>query len=728
MAGINTSFALADYVSPQLRNICAQLESVSREFKEAEVRANGFGSFSPAPMPTMGPLSSYGKGLDDVEQKTDRLGQVSERVFTSMASLMTRLFAITSLITGMGKLITISDEMSTINAKIALINDGLQTTDQLNAMIYQSAQRSRSEFESTAQFVARIGRNAGEAFSSTAEIVKFAEALNMNFKIAGATVEETNSAMLQLTQALGSGVLRGEEFNAVFESAPIIMQKVADYMNVPIGQLREMASEGRLTADVIKNAMLSTADETAKTFDKIPMRWNDIWTMAKNEMVIGLGETNNKLNEIANSPTMLKAIDNISVMVGNFAVAMAYIFEGVASIANFAVENWNILGPAIGTVTALLAYFAVVAGVAKLATMRSATAKLFENGVTWRSVSAKIAETRAQHGLNAAIFACPITWVIAGIVAVIGLLFMVVGAINQVTGSHISAIGIICGAFSFMGALVFNIFAGIMNVIAIVITFMVNTVIAGVTMVENGFIGLANGAIGAFETVANGAVSLGNRIYKGIIWGINKAISGINWLIDALNKIPGFNLSKVGYAQASGNAMLPSVKFNRFEYKTPEYKSVSGFMNFADMKKAWDTGYSFGSNIGKSNSANKYEQNINDLMNKYNTQSNGNLPSSLASGGSDGTGAGSNVGKNIKDTADNTKRISDQLYATGDNIEYLRDLAEREVINRFTTAKINIEMNNNNNISNDMDIDGVVRKLEDKVIEAMSISPEKVHA
>lgn len=725
MAGINTSFALADYVSPQLRNICAQLESVSREFKEAEVRANGFGSFSPAPMPTMGPLNAYGRGIDDIENRTENLGQVSNRVFNSMASMLGRIFAVTSLIAGASKLMNISDEMSTINAKLALINDGLQTTDQLNAMVYQSAQRSRAEFESTAQFVARIGRNAGEAFSSTAEIVKFAEALNMNFKIAGATVEETNSAMIQLTQALGSGVLRGEEFNAVFESAPIIMQKVADYMNVPIGQLREMASEGRLTADVIKNAMLSTADETAKTFDKIPMRWNDIWTMAKNEMVIGLSETNNKLNEIANSPTMLKAIDNISVMVGNFAVAMAYIFEGVASIANFAVENWNILGPAIGTVTALLAYFAVVAGVAKLATMRSATAKLFENGVTWRSVSAKIAETRAQHGLNAAIFACPITWVIAGIVAVIGLLFMVVGAINQVTDSHISAIGIICGAFSFMGALVFNIFAGIMNVIAIVITFMVNSFIAGITMVENGFIGLENAAISVFNSIGSFANWCGNKIADGIAWGCNKAIGFLNSLIDFANKIPGINIEKSSYVTPQ-HATFNGIQ--KKAYKTPEYKTFSSFMNFADMKKAWDTGYSFGSNIGKSNSANKYEQNINDLMNKYNTQSNGNLPYSLAGGGSDGIGVGSNVGKNIKDTADNTKRISDQLYATGDNIEYLRDLAEREVINRFTTAKINIEMNNNNNISNDMDIDGVVRKLEDKVIEAMSISPEKVHA
>ena len=157
--------------------------------------------------------------------------------------------------------IQMSDSMTSINAKLDMINDGTQSTAELQDMIYQSAQRSRAAYSSTANMVARLGMNAKEAFNSNAELVQFAENLNKQFTIAGATQEEIASATLQMTQALSSGVLRGEELNAVFDSAPNVIRNIADYLGVGVGEIREMAADGQLTAEVVKNAMLAATDD-----------------------------------------------------------------------------------------------------------------------------------------------------------------------------------------------------------------------------------------------------------------------------------------------------------------------------------------------------------------------------------------------------------------------------------------------------------------------------------
>ena len=164
-----------------------------------------------------------------------------------------------------------ADQQTQITARLNLMNDGLQSTAELQDMIYASAQRTRSEYATTTQVVAGLGQRAGNAFSSNAEIVQFAENLNKQFKIAGASQQEISSASLQLTQALGSGVLRGEELNAVFESAPNIIQTIADYLGEPIGSIREMAADGQITAEIVKNAMLKATDKIDAEFRQMPM-------------------------------------------------------------------------------------------------------------------------------------------------------------------------------------------------------------------------------------------------------------------------------------------------------------------------------------------------------------------------------------------------------------------------------------------------------------------------
>lgn len=183
------------------------------------------------------------------------------------------------------KTLNLADEMTQTTARLNLMNDGLQTTKELQDMIMQSANRSRAAYTSTADVVAKLGQRAGDAFSSNAETIAFAENLNKMFVIAGASQQEMSSASLQLTQALGSGVLRGEELNAVFESAPNVIKAIADYLDVPIGQIRNMASEGMITADIVKNSMLSATDEINRQFGKIPMTFSQAWTSIQNNLM-----------------------------------------------------------------------------------------------------------------------------------------------------------------------------------------------------------------------------------------------------------------------------------------------------------------------------------------------------------------------------------------------------------------------------------------------------------
>ena len=299
--------------------------------------------------------------------------------------------------------IQMSDSMTSINAKLSMINDGAQSNAELQDMIYQSAQRSRAAYESTANMVARLGMNAKEAFNSNAELVQFAENLNKQFTIAGATQEEMASATLQMTQALSSGVLRGEELNAVFEAAPNVIRTIADYLDEDIGKIRELASDGQLTAEVVKNAMLAATDDINSQFESIPMTFSGAWQMVKNAGAMAFQDVAQQANDLLNSDIGQRAINNL---VGAFDIlsdVASGAIELLASGAGFVQDNWDLIYPLIMGVVAALAVMGaqslatgaiaaisfmaanwplllIVAGVAML------TMALKQNGVTWQQI------------------------------------------------------------------------------------------------------------------------------------------------------------------------------------------------------------------------------------------------------------------------------------------------------------------------------------------------------
>lgn len=728
MSILSNTINLNDYMSPALRHICTAINQTisSMEHMQRTMNTNINVESMRSAREEISRATIYLDNFEDrlrsTQQQFYNTGRSGESAFGKLGKQL-KTYMTTYGMAMAGKwMLNTSDEMSIIKSKINMINDGLMTTTELNRLIFNTAQESRASYSDMAQTITRIRMNAGEAFSSVPQAVKFAEILNKQFKIAGATQEETAAATLQLTQALGSGVLRGDELNSVFEAAPSVIQSIADYMDIPIGKVRELASEGLITSDIIKNAMLdeSNIQKVNEQYSKIPLTYQDLWVRAINNVKLGLMETSSTLNSMANSENMIAFVDNLANMTSSISTLLAVALTGIASVANFAYENWSILAPVLSTVLGLMALYKTETAITKALEEGSAISRLILATNTWMTSDATFARALAQQGFNASLYACPLTWYVAMIMLVVGAFFLLIGIINQVTGANISAVGFIVGAWYAAGALICNAFILMGNVVDLVVTSIMNTFISLCISIQNDFIGIANAAVDAYNWIGEAFNKAGNAIAEGIAWGCNKAIDMLNGLISMLNKIPGVNISPGKHIKATVGYHK---NVNKMAYKTPKFVSTNP-MKFNSISGAYKNGYNIGAGFkdrifGKNNNT-KIDKNLDKIMKEM---ENGNKKP--LQGGNDGLG--SNAGKHIKDTADNTAKIVDELKATGENIEYLRDLAEREVINRFTTAEIKINMTNNNNISNDMDIDGVVRKLTDGVVEAMNTTADGVH-
>lgn len=728
MAVLSNTIKLNDYMSPALRHICTAVNQTISTFEHmhrtmgTDINVASMRSARNEIAQATVYLDNYDRQVQETINNTNRLGNRSTSVFDRMTRSLGNYITTYGLAMAGKWILNTSDEMAQLNARVNMINDTLYQTSELNKLIFNTAQDARGPYSDMAKVIARVRMNAGDAFSSTLEAVKFAEMINKQFKISGATLEETNAATLQLTQALGSGVLRGDELNSVFEAAPSILQSIADYLDVPIGKIRQMAKEGQITADVIKNAMLdpSTMNKINEQFSEIPLTWQDLWTRAVNNVKWGLMDTSTMLNEMANSESMLAFVDNLSNMTYALATGLAMAIQGIATVANFAYENWSMLAPILTTVLTLMALYKgellILKGLEMAHALRTNAVVIAKQ--LW--AVATTGQTDAQLALNTALYSCPLTWYVAMIALVIGAFFLLIAVINKVTGANISAVGVICGAWYAAGAVIKNIFIGILNIASVVGIWIINVFIGATTTVQNLFIGLYNIWVDCTNGIGQRATNAGNWIAEKIARGVNVAIDAINGLIGAMNMIPGVNIGTVGHVSPKRISFSGS---SHKSLKTPNFLSTN-VLPFENISDAYKNGYSIGSAwadsiFGKDKNSSKVDKNLQALMDQMG-KDDGTL------GNTSGAGGG-NPGKHIKDTADNTAKIVEELKATGENIEYLRDLAEREVINRFTTAEIKINMTNNNSISNDMDIDGVVRKLTDGVVEAMNTSAEGVH-
>lgn len=758
MATIQTAINITDGMTPAFRSMTNAMNIVISSFEHLQTASHN--SIDVTSIQTArSELNRAEMAFDRIEQEISQANSQQQNFNNSIRngtsstdelfSKMKGIAATYITMRGIGNILNISDQLTNTQARLSMINDELQTVDELNKMIFMSAQNARSSYSDTAKIVSRIGMNAGDAFNSTAEMVAFAEQLNKKFIIAGASTEEMNSALLQLTQGLGSGVLRGEELNAVFESAPNIIQSIADYLDVPIGKIREMASDGELTADVVKNAVLSAAEETNKQFESMPVTFGQIWTSFKNEAMMAFQQVLKNLNEIANSDGFTTFINNVKggiivlasivndlmIILMNIAsseafqglangivTALVYIVNALGLVANFALsvadlfaQNWSIIEPLIwGLIGALIVYNSTM-GIAWLSSIASAAAKVAETVADWALTAATWALVIAQDGLNAALLACPITWIIIAIIVLIALFYAAVEAVNHFAGTSLSATGLIAGAFMTALAFIGNLFIAFGNNVVNVFVTLYNLVATVANFVGNVFTDPIGSVIRLFAGLADTVLSILSNIADAL-----DTVFGSN-LADAVNGWRSGLKGKVDDIVSEQKVIMEPLDASKFK------------MDRLDYGKAFNIGNQFGKKLdSKVSGMFKIDDLVGNAKDKLDLNGlgmAGGLGENLKDLGSldDLKNSMADAGSGSKDTAGNTAKMAKTMTASAEDLKYLRDIAEQEVINRFTTAQIKIDMNNNNNINSDLDLDGIVSHLEEKVYESMATAAEGTH-
>ena len=667
MSTIGTAIRLNDMMSTPIRSITNAMNMMLSSWESLEgATAGGL---------DVGNVESIRSELNRATQAIDQMGDEQDEFnrkvnegSNSMDGLTGKIMGAIGAFAGMqglGKLVNLSDTFTQTNARLSMIVDDGGSVDELQNKIFASAQRARASYQQVADTVAKLSLNAGDAFGSNDETILFAENLNKLFATAGTEQASIASASLQLTQALGSGVLRGEEFNAVFEAAPNIMQTVADYMDVPIGKLRGMAQDGQITADVVKNALLGATDDINAQFESMPMTWSQVWTGVTNELLM------------ASQPLL----------------------EFISLLA----QNWSVLEPIVlGVATALGIYVAAllvhnaITGITTLIKSVHAAATMMETGATF-------AATAAQHGFNAALLACPLTWILLIIIAVIAVIYAVVAAINKVTGSTLSATGIILGVLTAAVSVIWNLFLMLLNLV-------IQSVLVPLTTAWDNFANF-------FGNIFNDPIATIIRMFEGLA---NTVLGILKTIAEGIDAIFGSNLAGTVQGWMDGVSGKADELVEKYGNGTYEEKSnltgqLQDLLNNAQADFSWNTvdayktGYGWGESVD--NTVGGFFGG--GLGDQYSLD---NLTESI--------GATPEIG----DIAGNTKDTANALDITNEDLKYLRDIAEQETVNRFTTAEIRVEMGGvNNTVNQNTDLDGVIDYMVTGVQEAMERVAEGVH-
>lgn len=717
MSSIQTAIELSDRMSAPLYNICTAVNMVISNFEALEYASST--AIDTSSMEEARQMLANGMvGLQDITSATESARRKQEEYNQKIQAgsqhtdvLVNKVKTLVGAYVGISTVknaLDLSDELTQTTARLDMmvsqynaLNGTMQTTDELSQMIFLSAQNSRASYMDTAASVAKLGNNARDAFASTGEIVQFAELVNKQFTIAGASATESSNAFLQLTQALGSGVLRGDELNSIFEQAPNLIQTVADYMDVPIGKIREMASDGQITADIVKNAMFAAADDIDAKFNSMPMTWGQLWTQYSNLALKTFQPVLQRLNEMANDQHMQTALTGIMNALSGAATIALNVIDVMVTGGAYIVDNWSMIAPVIGGVAAALAiyngalllhnaYEAASNGLKMIAAIRSVA----HGTATAAETAATTGASAAQIAFNAALYACPLTWVVLAIIAVIAAIYLVVAAINKVQGTTYSATGVICGLVATAGAFIVNTGVGLLNgLIQLIWSIFVEPFLGIVEWVLNvtngGFDSFGGAVANLIGNIISWFLSLGEVVTK-----IIDAIFGTDWTA-GLNALQN-NVLAWGKNE---NAITLDREAPTIAYR-------------ASYSEAYNKGYDFGQGVE------------NRIKNFFGGTKDDNSDNSGALGS---YGAASDMAANVANIAGDTSSISDSLDVSEEDLKYLRDIAEQEAINRFTTAEIKVDMSGmSNTVHNTNDLDGIVDGLTTRVLEAMEVVKEGV--
>lgn len=641
-------------------------------------------------------VDEQGRFNQEISAGTQQANELTNTIKRAVAAYIS--------IQSVGKALNISDELVQTTSRLNMMNDGVQTTAELVNMVYAAAQDARGSFGQMADVVARFGNNAKDAFSSSEEVVAFADLIQKQMTIAGASTQEAANAELQLSQALGSGVLRGDELNSIFEQAPNLIQNIADYLDVPIGKIREMAADGELSADVVKAAIFSAADDINSKFNEMPMTWGQIWQSMQNTALIAFQPVLQRLNDLANSEAFQTFIQGAIEAMATLANILLNVFEVAASVGAFIGDNWSIIAPIIyGVIAALGAYLAIM-GIVNAITAISAAIDATKAAADALAAGQTFLWTVQQYGLNAALAACPITWIIVLIIALIAIIFAVCNAIAKMTGIANSGFGVITGGvnvviqfFKNLGLTVANIALGIGNAIAALASNMMTAFHNAICSVQSWFYNL-----------------------------LSTALSVIEGICAALNKLPFVEFDYSGISSAADDyaAKASEAAGNKEDYQSISDAFNEGFTTFDAFQDGWASdAFNAGAAWGDGVADKVSNFSLSDVFGQTDIPNVGDYTS-----GFNDAIANSGVGDSIGNIDDNTGKIKDSLEVSEEDLKYLRDISEQEAINRFTTAEINVDMSGmQNTVNSGDDIDGFMTKLTDSVNEAVDNMTEGVH-
>lgn len=592
---------------------------------------------------------------------------------------------------GIKAILGMSDKMTSTSARLSFLVDDGGSVDALEQKIMASAQRSRAAYLDTASAIASMGANAGSAFSDNDELIAFMEQVNKQFVIGGATAEGQSAAMLQLTQAMAAGALRGEELNSILENAPGIARAIESYMGVAEGSIKQYAEQGLITSEVVKNALFSVADETNAKFESMPMTWAQVWTTMQNKALSIFDPILARINQVANSERFSTVTDGIISGLAGIAAVAGVVLDLLISGGALVVDNWSWISPIVwGLVAAFLAYNTValitngINGAMALAEGVKAAALAMSTGATF-------AATAAQYGLNAALLACPITWIVVLVIALVAAFYAAVAAINHFAGTSLSATGLIMGAFAVAGAFLINLVLGVVNFVIGLGVELYNLI----ATFANFFANVFNDPVGAI-------INLFAGMFDFILGIVESAASLIDTVLgtDMSSAVAGFrNSVATKVEEIVGDQVEVMEKLDASDYQIQR-------IEYGD---AWAAGNDLGKGI---------EDAVGGLFD-------------FDLGTGEDYGAGftmDDIANNAALTAENTGATADALTASNEELAYLRDIAEREAINRFTTAEVRIDMTGmTNRIEGSADLDGVISELTNGFTEALVTAAEGVH-
>lgn len=652
-------------------------------------------------LPSTGPL------VGDLGLATSMLGRMTS--ISRALNFMVAIQALRQMANLMSGLIKSGDDYIQTMARLKTIEDGSKTGQELQDSIMAAAQRSRTGFGIMADSVAKLRSQAGEAFKSNDEAIAFAEQLNKLYKIGGASLEQQKAGTLQITQALASGVLRGDEFNSMMENAPLVAQKLARHLGVSVGQLRAMAKDGQLTGDTLKNALLGSAVETNAEFAKMPMTFADMMTQIGNVASYAFQPLIQAWQEFINSTAgqnFMAGLETAMFAIGQIALWLFNLFvagwDWVTEHANFVITAFE-----------LLATVGVIAGLAVAAAWAIANWQI----LLIIAIVIAIAAALGELGIS-----------FVDVAATIISMFVYIGE------TVYNVILFIINLFIFLGSLIINVFIGIWNAVITVAEAIANTFLMAVWAVKKAFATFAKAVLGAFAAVADGAANVATAIGNAFIAGANMAIKAINWIIKALNKIPGVKLGTVGeigamsYNGGLGNSIRgladgldpgsapEKVSFAGMKGKELElHNPTEGLKNpMLDSMAAYQGTKNFFNGIGDAMKGFGDKMKKQDeLASKFDQMNQTPAGAGAPSGGAGGLGDKLGKGKNIG----NVGKIEDEVKLKDEDIKMMRDVAERKYIIDYQvlTPQVSVKYESKNSAT-EQDIDDLVDRIEEKIV------------